>query len=93
MYARGFTFRNIDLKRSESTRFVIEDNSLIPPFSSLDGLGHIAAESIVKARESSPFISKEDLSNRTQITRNTLEVFNALGITMELEEDNQLSLF
>ena len=41
MTARGYKFGNIDLYKSDSFKFLIdEDNkTLIPPFISIDGLG------------------------------------------------------
>ncbi|OAV63309.1 DNA polymerase III polC-type [Bacteroidales bacterium Barb4] len=51
------------------------------------------AQSIVDARNERPFISIEDLSNRTKISKAILALFDRLGITDDLEQDNQLSLF
>ena len=45
-YERGLEFLPIDLYKSHSTKFRIEDGKLRPPFASMAGLGPIAAESI-----------------------------------------------
>ena len=50
MMARGLTFRSIDLYRSEATRFLVDGDALLPPFSSVSGIGASAARNIVKAR-------------------------------------------
>jgi DNA polymerase-3 subunit alpha (Gram-positive type) len=92
MYARGFGFKNIDLTKSEATRFIIDGKNLIPPFSILDGMGTIVAESIITARALAPFSSKEDLRNRTKISISNIKTMDALDITNKLEEDNQMSL-
>ena len=42
--------------------FIIDGNSLIPPFNAIPGLGTNAALNIVKAREEGEFLSKEDLT-------------------------------
>ena len=50
-YERGFEFLPIDLYKSHSVKFRIEDGKLRPPFSTMAGLGPIAAESIYKEAE------------------------------------------
>ena len=46
MTARGFSFRSIDLYRSDATRFLIDGDALIPPFSAVAGIGESAANNI-----------------------------------------------
>ena len=62
MCERGFSFQKVDLYRSSATEFIIDGNTLIPPFNSIPGLGTNAAFNIVKAREEGEFLSKEDLT-------------------------------
>ena len=62
MTERGFSFQNIDLYKSDANEFIIDGNTLIPPFNSIPGLGTNAAFNIVKAREEGEFLSKEDLA-------------------------------
>jgi DNA polymerase-3 subunit alpha (Gram-positive type) len=94
MYARGFSFANIDLLHSHATKFSItKDNRLLIPFSAIDGLGDIGAQSIVTARNQAPFASKQDLLERTKISTTILDYFEKLGITNNLNEDDQLRLF
>ena len=49
-YLRGFTFARLDLYKSHATKFLIEGNTLIPPFVAVAGLGETAAWDIM-ARE------------------------------------------
>ena len=93
MYARGFGFKCVDLEKSEASKYVIDGNCLIPPFTAIDGLGIAAAESVVKARKEKPFVSKEDLMQRTQLNKTVLDFLNELGVTDKLKDNNQLSLF
>ncbi|MDY6062476.1 MAG: PolC-type DNA polymerase III [Erysipelotrichaceae bacterium] len=96
MACRGYRMTNIDLKLSLATKFRINpynDKEIIPPFVVLDGLGDAVAESIVDARNEHEFISKEDLMNRTQISKTLKERLDSLGVLIGLEEQNQLSLF
>ena len=51
MYERGFDFLPIDLYKSDSTKFLVEDGKIRPPLNSIPGLGTVAAEGIEKARE------------------------------------------
>ncbi|GAA4701059.1 PolC-type DNA polymerase III [Brevibacillus fulvus] len=93
MVERGFRFANVDLYRSDATRFLIDGDSLIAPFNSIPGLGTNAAISIVKAREDGEFLSKEDLLNRARISKTILEYLEEQGALKGLPESNQLSLF
>ena len=52
--------------------FIIDGNSLIPPFNSIPGLGTNAAINIVKARENGEFLSKEDLQQRGKVSKTIL---------------------
>jgi len=93
MTERGFRFANVDLYKSDATRFLIEGDTLIAPFNSLPGLGDNAAISIVKAREEGEFLSKEDLLTRARISKTILDYLEEQGALKGLPESNQLSLF
>lgn len=93
MCARGFHFQKIDLYRSEADRFVIEGNSLIPPFNAIPGLGTNAAKNIVQARKDGEFLSKEDLQRRGKVSKTIMEYLDQHGCLEALPEQNQLSLF
>lgn len=95
MLARKIKISNIDLYKSNATEWKIDykTNSLIPPFIVLDGLGEAAARSIIEAREKRPFLSKENLLNRTQINKTTLEKMEKLNILKDLQENDQIKLF
>jgi len=93
MTARGFRFQPIDLYRSEADKFVIDGDSLIPPFNAIPGLGTNAAVNIVKAREEGEFLSKEDLQRRGKVSKTIMEYLDGHGCLESLPEQNQLSLF
>jgi DNA polymerase III subunit alpha, Gram-positive type len=93
MCERGFSFQRVDLYRSSATEFLVEGDSLIPPFNSIPGLGTNAALNIVKARENGEFLSKEDLQQRSKISKTVLEYLDSQGCLEGLPEANQLSLF
>jgi DNA polymerase-3 subunit alpha (Gram-positive type) len=93
MYARGYKFTNINLEKSQAFNYVIEGDTLIPPFKVLDGMGEQAAKSIVDERSKKPFTSKADLANRTDITKSLMITLNEMHVLDHLDEDNQMSLF
>ncbi|WP_243386898.1 PolC-type DNA polymerase III [Bacillus kexueae] len=93
MCERGFSFQKVDLYRSSAAEFLIDGDTLIPPFNSIPGLGTNAALNIVKAREEGEFLSKEDLRERSRISKTILEYLDNHGCLTSLPEQNQLSLF
>ncbi len=95
MIERGYKFTNVDLERSDATNFVIdkENGALIPPFVTLPGFGETVSQSIVNARNEAEFFSKQDLSERTQLSSTNIKDLEALGVLNGLRETNQLSLF
>lgn len=93
MCERGFSFQKVDLYRSDATQFIIDGDSLIPPFNSIPGLGTNAAINIVNARKDGEFLSKEDLQKRGKVSKTILEFLDHQGCLEGLPEQNQLSLF
>ncbi|WP_042223740.1 PolC-type DNA polymerase III [Oceanobacillus manasiensis] len=93
MCERGFHFNKVDLYKSSATEFIVDGNSLLPPFNAVDGLGTNAALNIVKAREEGEFLSKEDLRERSKISKTVLEYLDNHGCLEGMAEKNQLSLF
>ena len=95
MVCRGFTFKNIDLNKSDSMYFLIseDEKSLIMPFRALDGLGESVASNIIKEREIGAYISIEDVQNRGKVNQTAIEKLRSLGVFEGLPESSQLSLF
>lgn len=96
MYARGYKIANVDMEKSLATHFSVDQDNhhiIIPPFTVVDGLGANVAKSIVDAREQHPFLSKEDIVKRTQLSSTMLKKLEQLGAVSDLSESNQLSLF
>ncbi|MYL28372.1 PolC-type DNA polymerase III [Halobacillus halophilus] len=93
MCERGFSFKNVDLYKSSATDFLVEGNQLIPPFNAVDGLGTNAAINIVQAREEGEFLSKQDLRERSRISKTVLEYLDNFGCLEGMPDENQLSLF
>lgn len=95
-YLRGFTFREIDLYRSDAILFQLdeEENSLLPPFVALPGLGETAAISLAENRQGKQFISEEEvLAACPKVSKTHMELLRAVGALGNLPETSQISLF
>lgn len=92
---RGIKFASIDLNISEATKFIKADdaNVLIPPFSTIDGLGVTVAQTIVEERKNKAFISKEDVQKRGKVSKTLIDKMTSMGILDGMPDSNQLSLF
>ena len=93
MYARGYEFLPIDIYRAKATKFSSIDGKLMPPFSSIDGMGEKAAEAVEEAAKDGPYLSKDDFRNRTKASKTVVDYMADLGLLGDLPESNQLSLF
>ena len=91
--ARKIEFLQVDLYKSEVSKFVIENNKIRLPFTTIASLGETAAEGIIKERQKGKFISVADLKERTKITKASIEVLKQSGILDGLQELNQCSFF
>ena len=93
MWERGFKFGKLDLYRSDATEFIIDGDTLIPPFVAMDGLGENVAKQLVRARQEGEFLSKTELRKRGGLSSTLVEKMDEMGILGNMPEDNQLSLF
>ncbi|MGI6119036.1 MAG: PolC-type DNA polymerase III [Desulfosporosinus sp.] len=93
MYARGINLRRVDLWKSAATVFLLTSTGLLPPFTSVQGLGETAARNIVALREQQGIKSIEDLMTQAKISTTLIETLRAHGCLEGLAETNQLSLF
>ena len=95
-YLRGFTFAPIDLYRSHATLFQMDRDkgNLLPPFTSIPGLGETAAWSIAENREGRVFISVEEfLAACPKVSKTHVEQLRQSGALGDLPETSQMSLF
>ena len=93
MYARGFEFLPIDIYKAKATKVQIIDGKLMPPFSSIDGMGEKAADAVEMAAQNGPFLSKDDFRQRTKVSKTVIDLMDDLGLLGDMPESNQLSLF
>lgn len=93
MIERGYTFKMVDVNKSDASQWLIDGNSLLAPFNAVPGLGLNVAKQIVAAREDKPFLSKEDLSKRGKVSKTLIDFMTENGVLSDLPDENQLSLF
>ena len=94
MAARGIKVSNFDLYKSKSNTFdVLDDNTLIPPFITIDGLGETVAQNIEIEAKKGKFISVEDFQNRCKVSQTLVDKLRTLGLFDNMPESSQLSLF
>ncbi|MCC3160937.1 MAG: PolC-type DNA polymerase III [Mollicutes bacterium PWAP] len=93
--ARGIKFNNVDIYKSDSTNWIInhEKNTLTAPFDAIDGLGESAAISVIEARKNGPFISIEDLSSRTKLSKTHIKKLKETNVLNNLPDSNQMDIF
>lgn len=90
---RHITFSMVDLYKSEANEWVIDGETLIPPFSAVPSLGDNVAKQIIVARQDKPFLSKEDLKKRGKVSQTIIEYLTQNSVLDGMPDENQLSLF
>lgn len=93
MYARGYEFLPLDIYRAKAARFQIIDGKLMPPLSSIEGMGEKAAEAVEEAAKDGPYLSLDDFRQRTKVSKTVIDFMADLGLFGNLPQSNQLSLF
>jgi len=92
--SRGIEILPVDLNKSAAYDFLPENGKMRLPFSSIAGLGENAAQSIYNAMHSgNEILSIEDLRIKSGVTKAVIEVLRKLGVTKNLSETNQMSMF
>lgn len=92
MVLRGYSFKQIDIKRSKAIDFVVSDDhmSLYLPFVSVDSLGDTVAINIENTRSKNPFTSKADFEQRTAVNKKQYARLKTLGVLDELPDNDTL---
>ena len=95
MFLRGMGVERVNLYESDAEKFIVLDkkNKLLPPLSSLVGVGRVAARNIAEARKDGEFTSIQDLVQRSGINKTAVKVLKDHGTLNGMEETNQISLF
>ncbi len=93
-YLRGFQFETINIYESDATRFKVTENGLLPPFTSVRGLGETAAIDTVEKRQGKEFISIEEFSLCcNKLSKTHIEQLKKLGAFAGMADTSQITLF
>ncbi|MFI3115677.1 MAG: PolC-type DNA polymerase III [Clostridia bacterium] len=93
-YLRGLKFLPIDIYKSDVNKFLIEGDSLLPPFTSMPGLGESVAMAIIEEREKGKFISVEDMQNRCgRLSQTVIDKLAEAGALGNIPKTTQITLF
>ncbi len=93
MYCRGYSCACIDLKKSHYRHFVLEDKTLIPPFTKVPGLGDTVALHMYEEIKKGGILSQDELMKRTGLNKSCLEQLSEMGCLDALPKSNQISFF
>lgn len=93
MFMRGINFAPINLYKSDTKRFKVTKDGIMPPMTGLQGIGVTAAKNIARERKKTQFTSIEDLRRRTGITKNVIQILKQNRVLEGLQETDQISLF
>ena len=95
-YLRGLTFARMDISRSHAINFLVDEerNALIPPFTSVAGLGETVGWDIMEKRKGKNFISIEEFSLAcTKVSNTHLQQLKEAGAFGDLPDSSQFSFF
>lgn len=93
MFLRGCEFLPIDLYKSDALKYKVEDGKIRLPFSSLKGIGTIAAQSLADGAKKGEYISVEEVVQRAKVSKTVIDMMKKVGVLNGLQETNQITLF
>ena len=94
MNLRGIPMLNVDIYKSDATKFLIEGDAIRPPFNAIPGVGGGAAEGIVQRRKpGAVYPTIEDFANETGANSGIVASLEALGCFAGMPRKKQMSLF
>ncbi len=94
MNLRGIPMLNVDIYKSDATKFLIEGDAIRPPFNAIPGVGGGAAEGIVARRKPGAiYPTIEDFANETGANSGIIASLEQLGCFEGMPKKKQISLF
>ncbi|MBQ9768850.1 MAG: hypothetical protein IJW27_01470, partial [Clostridia bacterium] len=93
MFERGLEVLPIDLHKSHSRKYLVEDGKMRLPFGALGGVGDKAAEALYEAAQAGNYISKEEFQIQAGVSKTIIQTLADMGVLDELPDTNQMTLF
>ena len=93
MYERNIKFLDVDLKKSHSTKFLVEEDGIRPPLNSIPGLGEVAAEGVYKTVHEDTFDCIDELQAKSHAGKVVMDLLRNFGCLKGIPQSNQMSLF
>ncbi len=90
---RGFHFEPIDIYRSDATKFVVTENGLLPPFTSVRGLGEEQRSTPSRSAKEGLYRWRSFSLCCNKLSQTHIDQLRALGAFARLPETSQLTLF
>lgn len=92
MMSRGIEVLPVDIYKSDSYKFTIENGKIRLPFSTIPGIGK-SANNFISARAEGAYLSIEDFQNRTKISKTIVELLKDSGVLKDLPQSSQIAFF
>lgn len=93
MLLRGIELLPVDLYQSDAALYRLEGDKLRLPFTALKGLGTAAAASLAEAGRKGPYLSIDDITARSGVSKTVIDLLREHGSLSSLPESSQMSLF
>ncbi len=93
MFERGLEVLPIDLHKSHSRKYLVEDGKMRLPFGALGGVGEKAADALYEAAQSGNYLSKEEFQTMAGVSKTIIQTLSDMGVLDELPDTNQMTLF
>ena len=93
MLLRGIELLPVDLYQSDAILYRLEGDKLRLPFTALKGLGAAAAASLAEAGRKGPYLSIDDITARSGVSKTVIDLLREHGSLSSLPESSQMSLF
>lgn len=94
MLSRGIEVLPVDLYKSDSVKYLVEDGKIRLPFNSLPNVSSAAGESILSIRNTGyEFVSVEDVQMKTKVNKSVIESLREANVFNGLQESSQMTFF
>jgi DNA polymerase-3 subunit alpha (Gram-positive type) len=93
MFERGLEVLPIDLHKSHSRKYLVEDGKMRLPFGAMGGVGEKAAEALYETAQGDNYISRQEFQTQSGVSKAIIDKLTEMGVFNDLPETNQMTLF